>query len=148
MYLRETGIEYMRGVEKHVSLKPWFSQIAASVKRWREAVAGEFASLSKNDTIVWVNEDFGFKRTVRTGHVCQKYNLSRVLQTEGLDARLPAHGVNTIAKGIKNRFFDERIEQEHGVLGGRRSNVNTMTPRGQMTSRCLYVYRGFSLMLC
>jgi hypothetical protein len=27
---------------------------------------GEFASLSKNDTIVWVNEDFGFKRTVRT----------------------------------------------------------------------------------
>jgi membrane-associated protease RseP (regulator of RpoE activity) len=52
-------------VEKHVS-EPWFSQIAASVKRWREAVAGEFASLSKNDTIVWVNEDFGFKRTVRT----------------------------------------------------------------------------------
>jgi hypothetical protein len=30
--LRKTGIEYIMRVEKHVS-EPWFSQIAASVKR-------------------------------------------------------------------------------------------------------------------
>jgi hypothetical protein len=32
---------------------------AAYKKRWRRLCKGEFASLSKNDTIVWVNEDFG-----------------------------------------------------------------------------------------
>jgi ASC-1-like (ASCH) protein len=107
-------------VEKHVS-EPWFSQIAASVKRVEGRLCkGEFASLSKNDTIVWVNEDFGFKRTVRTKVTfVKKYTTFRkYLQTEGLDATLPAHGVNTIAKGIKvyRCFFDERMEQEHGVL--------------------------------
>jgi hypothetical protein len=48
-----------------------------------------------------VNEDFGFKRTVRTKVTFVSTPPSQVLQTEGLDATLPAHGVNTIAKGIK-----------------------------------------------
>jgi hypothetical protein len=57
--------------------------------------------------------------------------------------------VNTIAKGIKvYRFFDERMEQEHGVLAGlARSNVNTMnSERSNDESLPLAVYRDFSLM--
>jgi ASC-1-like (ASCH) protein len=66
-----------------------------------------------------VNEDFGFKRTVHQGHVCQKYTTFASTANRGVGRDLACTWVNTIAKGIKvyRCFFDERMEQEHGVLG-------------------------------
>lgn len=107
-------------IVKHVS-EPWFSQIAGSVKSVEGRLCkGDFAHLSEGDTIVWVNEDFGFKRTVRTTvkYVRTYPNFRKYLQTEGLDATLPAHGVTSINKGVKvyRQFFDQQMEKTYGVL--------------------------------
>jgi hypothetical protein len=87
--LPKQGIEYIMRVEKHVS-EPWFSD-PCFCKTGGGRLC-EFASLSKNDTIVWVNEDFGFKRTVRTKVTFVNTPPSQVLANRGVGRDLAAHG--------------------------------------------------------
>jgi plastocyanin len=57
---------YQYALGQNVS-EPWFTQIAARKK----IVEGrlykpDFVNLKPGDTVTWVNEDFGFKRSIKT----------------------------------------------------------------------------------
>jgi ASC-1-like (ASCH) protein len=105
---------------KHVS-EPWFTQIAARKKVIEGRLyKSDFKKLKPGDTVTWVNEELGFKRSVKTEVVrATKYaTFRKYLVAEKLACTLPSHGVTTVDKGVKiyRRFFDESAEKEHGVI--------------------------------
>jgi hypothetical protein len=109
-----------------------------SHRRFCKTVGGgrlcEFASLSKNDTIVWVNEDFGFKRTVRTKVTFVKSTpTAQYCKPRGW-TRPPCTWVNTISIKAQNAALMNAWSKNTVYLGWHRSNVPRI-PRGQMTSR-------------
>jgi ASC-1-like (ASCH) protein len=105
---------------KNVS-EPWFTQIAARKKIVEGRLyKSDFVNLKPGDTVTWVNEDFGFKRSIKTQVMrTTRYDtFRRYLIAEKLANTLPSHGVTTVDKGVKiyRRFFDEKAEKENGVL--------------------------------
>jgi ASC-1-like (ASCH) protein len=76
--------------------------------------------LKANDVVTWVNDDMGFRRSLRT-EVTRVTRFTTIFEgIYGRDAcvkTLPAI-ITTIAKGVKvyRRFYDKHAEAEHGVV--------------------------------
>ena len=106
-------------LSKHLS-EPWFSLIAVGIKKVEGRPLSKIIwnEISEGDIIEWFNEDFGWKRTIRTKILeLTKYrDFEHLLTVEGLNETLP--GIESIEDGIRlyNKYYTIEEEKSNGVL--------------------------------
>ena len=101
--------------------EPWFTLIAMGLKRVEGRLdKGDFSTVSRDDTIVWTNDDMGFRRElVTTVESVQRYSRFKTfLEHETLKATLPTPGMTTLNRGVNlyRTFYTTDDERKHGVL--------------------------------
>ena len=101
--------------------EPWFTLIALGMKKVEGRLyKGDFSTVSPDDTIVWTNDDMGFRRELRTRvESVQRYPTFRTfLQRETLNATLPTFGMTSLGRGVNlyRTFYSKENERHYGVL--------------------------------
>lgn len=101
--------------------EPWFTLIALGLKKVEGRLnKGDFATVSRDDTIVWTNDDMGFRRELVTKvESVHRYTRFRTfLKHESLNATLPTLGMSTLDRGVNlyRTFYTAEDERKHGVL--------------------------------
>jgi ASC-1-like (ASCH) protein len=106
-------------LRKHLS-EPWFSLVAVGAKTYEGRLNGnsDLGQLPIGSTVVWYNEDLGFRRevaTVVTSRSAHK-SFAAMLKSKGLGAVLPT--VRTVQQGasVYAKFYSAEREAQSGVL--------------------------------
>lgn len=88
---------------------------------------GSFCDIRPGVVIYWFNDDFGYRRRVRTVVAGTRLYKSfrEYLSRETLSKCLPAFGITTIRDGVKvyRKFYTSCDEKQHGVLAIRLSTA-------------------------
>ena len=101
--------------------EPWFTLIALGLKKVEGRLyKGDFSTVSPDDTIVWTNDDMGFRRELKTRvESVQRYPTFRTfLQRETLNATLPTYGMSSLSRDVNlyRTFYSKENERHYGVL--------------------------------
>ena len=104
---------------KHLA-EPWFSLTKLGIKKCEGRLnKGDFANIEIGDNIIFVNEEFDFKREITVEITCKTiYPIFHdYLEKEGPQHCLP--GINSINHGVSiyRRYYSIEEEQKNKVVG-------------------------------
>lgn len=104
--------------EEHLS-EPWFTLITLGLKTYEGRLyKNRFQNYKVGDIVIWHNEDFGKKRTVKTEIVDIKLHRTfrECIKYCTLEKILPGMPNMTHGLGVYFKYFKKEDEKKYGVV--------------------------------